>query len=181
MIRCEPCQESSGLSSRESCHKHATMLSKNLRRAARARGRGQKRQVEAQHAEVRDAASERTCQAMRSQELASRRFAERAHGPPRGVEQYSASRGDLTELEASRSIAPSSVAGRANGEALAARQVLCARMGFWPFSVRCRGSAKRSVASSVSRKSGRDQVFPTLSQTMFEIGSHNCSYGNSHT
>ena len=59
--------------------------------------------------------------------------AERAHGPPRGVEQYSASRGDLTELEASRSIAPSSVAGRADGEALAARQVLCARMGFWPF------------------------------------------------
>ena len=58
--------------------------------------------------------------------------AERAHGPPRGVEQYSASRGDLTELEASRSIAPSSVAGRADGEALAARQVLCARMGFWP-------------------------------------------------
>ena len=129
----EPCPESSGLSSTESCHKHATMLSKNLRRAARARGRGQKRQVEAQHAEVRDAASERTCQAMRSQELASRRFAERAHGPPRGVEQYSASRGDLTELEASCSIAPSSVAGRAEGEATAARQLLCARMGFWPF------------------------------------------------
>ena len=41
--------------------------------------------------------------------------AERAHGPPRGVEQYSASRGDLTELEASRSIAPSSLAGRAEG------------------------------------------------------------------
>ena len=46
--------------------------------------------------------------------------AERTHGPLRGVEQYSASRGDLTELEASRSIAPSSVAGRADGEALAA-------------------------------------------------------------
>ena len=59
--------------------------------------------------------------------------AERAHGPPRGVEQHSASRGDLTEPEASRSIAPSSLAGRAEGEATAARQVLCARMGFWPF------------------------------------------------
>ena len=57
--------------------------------------------------------------------------AERAHGPPRGVEQYSASRGDLTEPEASRSIAPSSLAGRAEGEATAARQLLCARMGFW--------------------------------------------------
>ena len=129
----EPCQESSGLSSTESFHKHASMLSKNLRRAARARGRGQKRQIEAQHAAVRDAAPERACQAMRSQELASRRFAERAHGPPRGVEQYSASRGDLTELEASRSIAPSSVVSRADGEASAARQMLCARMGFWPF------------------------------------------------
>ena len=59
--------------------------------------------------------------------------AERAHGPPRGVEQHSALRGDLTEPEASRSIAPSSLAGRAEGEATAARQVLCARMGFWPF------------------------------------------------
>ena len=59
--------------------------------------------------------------------------AERAHGPPRGVEQHSASRGDLTEPEARRSIAPSSLAGRAEGEATAARQVLCARMGFWPF------------------------------------------------
>ena len=59
--------------------------------------------------------------------------AERAHGPPRGVEQHSASRGDLTEPESSRSIAPSSLAGRAEGEATAARQVLCARMGFWPF------------------------------------------------
>ena len=57
--------------------------------------------------------------------------AERAHGPPRGVEQHSASRGDLTEPEASRSIAPSSLAGRAEGEATAARQLLCARMGFW--------------------------------------------------
>ena len=83
---------------------------------------------------------------MRSQELASRRFAERAHGPPRGVEQYSASRGDLTEPEANRSIAPSRVAGRAEGEATAARQLLCARMGFWAFGVRRRGSAKRSCA-----------------------------------
>ena len=145
----EPCQESSGLSSTESFHKHASMLSKNLRRAARARGRGQKRQIEAQHAAVRDAAPERACQAMRSQELASRRFAERAHGPPRGVEQYSASRGDLTELEASRSIAPSSVVSRADGEASAARQMLCARMGFGlSFGVRRRGSAKRSCAGN---------------------------------
>ena len=57
--------------------------------------------------------------------------AERAHGPPRGVEQHSALRGDLTEPEASRSIAPSSLEGRAEGEATAARQLLCARMGFW--------------------------------------------------
>ena len=76
--------------------------------------------------------------------------AERAHGPPRGVEQHSASRGDLTEPEASRSIAPSSLAGRAEGEATAARQLLCARMGFWAFGVRRRGSAKRSCAGKTA-------------------------------
>ena len=59
--------------------------------------------------------------------------AERAHGPPRGVEQHSASCGDLTEPEASRSIAPSSLAGRAEGEATAARQLLCAAHGFLGF------------------------------------------------